>query len=92
MISIVLDYLTAFFIVQLCLIPLFSGFIFWTKKYSNFKIQNRFLHFLIIAGLILPSFFMIPVDDEALSENKSIPSDKYFCRGIIVYTKILDTS
>lgn len=66
MISIVTEYLTAFIIVQICMVPLFIVFMKWSEKYSNYKILNYFLHLLIIAGLAVPLFFLIPTGSKPL--------------------------
>lgn len=60
MISIASEYLTAFIIVQICMIPLFIIFLVWSGKYSNYKVQNNFLSLLCLAGFVLPFFFLIP--------------------------------
>lgn len=60
MISIVSEYLTLFIIVQICMVPLFIAFLVWSGKYSNYKVQNNFLHLLFIAGFVLPFLSLIP--------------------------------
>ncbi len=59
MINSIFEYLSAFLIVQFCFIPLFILFIFWSARYSNFRMQRGFLHIVFVAGFILPSFFLI---------------------------------